>query len=61
MTIEVGTKLNLRPTILTSTGFGNQGLGNARPCVVIYINKRHRWFLVEFDLPGGKMREAYKF
>lgn len=64
MQIEVGTKLNLRPTTFVSSGFGNQGTlgtGNTLPCVVTYINRRHRWFLVEFDLPCGKMREAYKF
>lgn len=31
------------------------------PCKVVYINRKHRFFTVEFTYPKGSFRESYKF
>jgi hypothetical protein len=30
------------------------------PCRVVYINRKHRYYTVEFDFPGGMVRESFK-
>lgn len=31
------------------------------PCKVVYINRKHRFFTVEFQFPGGAVRESFKY
>lgn len=64
--IKVGTKVvcdplkNLR--LYSSAIFGNAGNDKKKQGVITYINKSHRWFLVECAIKNGaKIRRAYKF
>lgn len=59
MKIETGTKLRLRPFALLE-GCLRETKETIFPCTVVYINKPHRYFIVEFSFPGGKFRESYK-
>ena len=56
--VKVGDKLRLEPTIPTSA-FVTARTG-PHPCWVVFINKRHHHFTVEFDFPEGSFRETYK-
>ena len=56
--VKVGDKLRLEPTIPTSA-FVTARTG-PHPCWVVFINKRHHHFTVEFDFPEGGFRETYK-
>ena len=47
--MKVGDKLRLEPTIPTSA-FVTARTG-PHPCWVVFINKRHHHFTVEFDFP----------
>ena len=31
------------------------------PCKVVYINRKHRYFTVEFTFPAGSFRESFKY
>jgi hypothetical protein len=31
------------------------------PGTIVYINWKHRFYVAEYDCPGGKIREAFKF
>ena len=55
--MRVGDKLYLEPTIPTSA-FVTSRTG-PQPCRVIAVNEVHRHFTVEFEFPGGKIREGY--
>lgn len=56
--MTVGDKLCLVPTIETSSWINERN--GPLPCRVIAVNKRHHHFTVEFDLPGGRIRETFK-
>ena len=56
--MRVGDKLYLKPTIPTSA-FVTSRTG-PQPCWVISMNECHRHLTVEFEFPGGKIRETYK-
>ena len=59
MTIRIGTQLELVPTI---NDHKNQPVSAKKlPCTVIYINRPHRFFTVEFKFHFGSFRESYKF
>ena len=60
MRLEIGTKLQLRPSICIDT----LGRSTGKPLegTVVYINKPHRFFTAEFVFPtGGSFRESFKF
>lgn len=60
MRLEIGTKLQLRPSICIDT----LGRSTSKPLegTVVYINKPHRYFTAEFVFPtGGSFRESFKF
>ena len=59
MKIRIGTELRLVPYI--NTYDRQPGLQKALPCKVVYINRPHRFFTVEFKFKFGSFREAYKF
>ena len=43
-------------------GPGHRELPRLLPGRIVYINRAHRWFLVEADLGDGiKVREGFKF
>ena len=56
---KVGTRLMLNPYI-NKDKFGRTIRGPV-PGTVVYINFPHRYYVAEFDCPGGKFREAFKF
>ena len=56
--MKVGDKLRLEPTIPTSAFVTART--RPHPCWVVFINKRHHHFTVEFDFPEGSFRETYK-
>lgn len=58
--IYVGAKLKLVPmTLIDKCGATAK---QKRPCVVIGIHKRHRYFRVRFTFPNGySFAESYKF
>ena len=56
--MKVGDKLCLESSIPTSAFV--TGRTCPHPCWVVFINKRHHHFTVEFDFPEGSFRETYK-
>lgn len=59
MKLRVGTRLEMVPTI---NDYKNQpGCTKKLPCTVVYINRPHRFFTVQFDFLYGSFRESYKF
>ena len=59
MSYYVGQKLRLMPNVHVDR-LGHL-VDQAHPCTIITINREHRYFRVEFDFPGGKIRESYKY
>lgn len=61
MDLYLGQKLMMIPYHLVDE-LGRRVMGDPkRPCTVIYINRKHRFFTVAFDFNGHTIREAYKF
>ena len=61
MDLHIGQRLMLVPFSLVDE-LGHRIRENSqRPCKVVYINRKHRYFTVEFDFNGQFVREAYKF
>ena len=60
MKVEIGTRLRLKPAAVLE-GCLRDSKETIYPCEVVYINKAHRYIIVEFTFPGGKFRESYKF
>lgn len=57
--IEVGQKVRLEP-LKELTGFATKmNRKEAQIGTVIYVNRRHRWFLVEYL--DRKLRTSFKF
>lgn len=57
--IEVGQKVRLEP-LKELTGFATKmNRKEAQVGTVIYVNRRHRWFLVEYF--DRKLRTSFKF
>lgn len=56
---KIGAKIPLNPYINTDC-LGRKVRG-ATTGTVVYINRKHRFFIAEFESPGGKIREAFKF
>ncbi len=59
MNIRIGTEMELVPFINTYKVDGRPG--KKLPCKVVYINRPHRYFTVEFKFTNGGFRESYKF
>ena len=59
MKIRIGTQLQMVPTINI---YKNQSNDTKKlPCTVVYINREHRFFTVEYKFLYGSFRESYKF
>lgn len=56
--MKIGDKLYLTPHLVTSAL--KMERNGPQPCRVIAVNEGNRHFTVEFDFPGGKIRETYK-
>lgn len=60
MKVHVGDTISVKPYIHFSKD--GQSFTNKRVRgKVIYVNKRHRYFTVEYPVTGGKLRESFKF
>ena len=57
MRLEVGAKMMLTPVTNKCKDLDARKL----PCTVVYVNRPHRFFTVQFDFKYGSFREAYKF
>lgn len=60
MVIYKGQRLRLAPIhLVDALGLLIKG-DNTWPCEVIYVHRKHRFFTVAFEFPGGTVRESYK-
>lgn len=55
MNIHVGDRRMEKPEFGSSPGF----VITARPCRVVYIHPKQRFYTVEFCMPGGTFRQSY--
>lgn len=60
MSYYIGQELRMIPTVHVDKS-GHLLFEKDCPCKIVYINREHRFFTVEFDFPGGKIRESYKY
>lgn len=60
MEIYKGQRLRLSPVCLVDFMGRVIRTDNTWPCRVVYINRKHRYYTVEFEFPGGTVRESYK-
>ena len=59
---RIGDTHAIRTDIGAAIGPGHRELPQLIPGRIVYINRAHRWFLVEADLGDGvKVREGFKF
>ena len=59
MKIHVGDSISIKPFIYFHKD--GQSLNKHVRGKVVYVNKRHRYFTVEYQLAGGRLRESFKF
>ena len=57
---KIGDKLKLIPTLKNKRDYTLPIPIEPQDCTVIYVNKEHLWYTVEFDIDGNKFRESYK-
>lgn len=59
---RIGDPHAIQADIGAAIGPGHRELPRLLPGRIVYINRAHRWFLVEADLGDGvKVREGFKF
>lgn len=59
--IKVGQKVRFDP-FEAITGFGSSdNQGKPVTGTVVMVNEPHKWFSVEYNFGGGKMRYSFKF
>lgn len=59
---RIGDTHAILADIGAAIGPGHRELPRLLPGRIVYINRAHRWFLVEADLGDGvKVREGFKF
>lgn len=56
--LRKGTVLMLKPYVLMED---NKVSSKAVPGTIVYINRKHHFFVAEFKYPHGSFREAFKF
>ena len=56
--MNIGDKLR-RPLELDTTYWGSTD-GRLYPCEVVYIHPKDRYYTVEFDFHGTKIRQCFK-
>ena len=57
---KIGDKLKLIPTLNNPGNYTLLNPIDPQDCTVVYVNKEHLWYEVEFDVNGNKFRESYK-
>ena len=58
--LDVGTQLKLVP--YAAIDYFGRISTKPVPCKVVYVNKKHRYYTVEFQLENGvRFRESFKF
>ena len=60
MIVFVGDTVSVKPSIYISKD-GNSTVDKHVRGKVVYVNRRHRYFTVEYKLTGGRIRESFKF
>lgn len=59
--VEVGQKVKFDP-FREVTGFASEDCrGQIHGGTVVMVNRPHKWFSVEYDCCGVKMRDSFKF
>lgn len=53
--------ITFRPSCLTETREGGKVLRKAVRAEIVYINKAHRWIMVQWESRGGTIRECLPF
>lgn len=61
MIIEVGARVFEAPSVAADKFHFNSNENKEIEGTVVYVNKKHRYYTVEFKAPGGKFRESFKF
>lgn len=60
MRIRVGDTVSIKPSLYISKD-GQSFVDKHVRGKVTYVNRRHRYFTVEYQLTGGRIRESFKF
>lgn len=60
MSYYVGQELRMPPNVHVDR-LGHLMLEKDCPCKIVYINRPHRFFTVEFEFFGRKFRESFKY
>ena len=60
MNLYIGKEMQMVPYVHIDKN-GKRLMEDGVPCKVVYINRKHRYFTVEFTYPKGSFRESYKF
>ena len=58
MNLYMGAKIPLTPYVFTDRNGWDRKTFMGE---VVYINRKHRYFVARFDFPYGSFREAFKF
>ena len=58
--VKIGAKIKVRPGAFNERTVGHYDVVYATGTVV-YINRPHKYFTVQIDLPGGSFLESFKF
>ena len=53
--------ITFRPSCLTETREGGEVIRKAVRAEIVYINKAHRWVMVQWQCRGGILRECLPF
>lgn len=60
MIVFVGDTVSIKPSIYVSKD-GQSFVDKRIRGKIVYVNRRHRYFTVEYQLTGGRIRESFKF
>lgn len=63
---ELGDKIRFRPAAFVGEGDDPKAMGwmmipRVVTGTIVYINRPHRFYDVEYEIHGVKLREAFKF
>ncbi|MBM6870793.1 hypothetical protein [Pseudoflavonifractor phocaeensis] len=61
--MKIGEKLRVQVSFYDPDGKKQRDTGGLKTVSarVTYINQAHRYFLAEYRVPGGALRECFKF
>lgn len=60
MIVFVGDTVSIKPSLYVAKD-GQSFVDKHVSGKIVYVNRRHRYFTVEYQLAGGKIRESFKF